>query len=168
MGPDTVLDFEVQKFTRVCAVTGRELAPGETFYSYLVRDGAETIRKDVASSDWNGPPDDCLGWWKSEVPDPKSRKLNWAPHDVMLHYFSETENDPTKADVRFVLALLMIRRRIFRLEDTEVDDSGNEVLRVFCARNESEYAVPVTAVTPERAQEVQAIISDLLVDTGKS
>ena len=158
--------FEVQRFTRVCAETAAELKPGETFYSYLIRDGSQTARKDVSATAWTGPPDDCLGWWKSEVPDPKSKKVHWAPHDVMLHYFAETEGKPDQLDVRYILSLLMIRRRIFRLEETETSDEGQETLVLYCSRNETEYHVPVVDIDSERAVQVQGLISQLLVDAG--
>jgi len=161
-----VLDFEVQRFTRVCAKTERDLTPGETFFSYLIRDGSETVRKDVAADAWTGPPDDCLAWWKSEVPDPKSKKMHWAPHDVMLHYFAETEGKSAESDVRYILSLLMIRRRIFRLEETETREQGQEVMVLYCSRNETEYEVPVVKISAERASEVQVLLSQLLVDAG--
>ena len=161
-----MVDFDVQKFTRVCAQTEAEFKPGDEFYSYLVREGAATVRRDVAASAWKGPPVDCIGWWKSEVPDPKTKKLHWAPNDVMLHYFAETEGQTDQADVRYILALLMIRRRIFRLEETETNEEGQEVLMLYCSKNESEYEVPVVSMSQERSQEVQALISELLVDVG--
>ena len=161
-----MLDFEIQRFTRVCSKTQRELKPGDEFYSYLVHLGAETVRKDIVADQWKGPPEECLAWWKSEVPDLKSTKMHWAPHDVMLHYFAETEGKPEAADVLYVLALLMIRRRIFRLELTETDDQGNETMILYCSRNETEYQVQVVQISRERAKEVQSLLSQLLVDVG--
>ena len=35
------MDYEVQRCSRHCAESGRELAPGEAFYSVLVAEGAE-------------------------------------------------------------------------------------------------------------------------------
>jgi len=163
-----VVDFEVQRFTRVCAKTGRELQPGETYYSVLIRDGVQIIRQDVAAGEWDTPPEDCLGWWKSEVPDPKAKKMHWAPHDVMLHYFAETENDPEQADVRYVLSLLMVRRRILRLEETETDDAGRETMLLYCPRNETEYSVGVTPISQQRVQKIQELLAQLLVDAAGS
>ena len=34
-----MLDFDIQRFTRHCHATGRELSPGEAFYSVLVSEG---------------------------------------------------------------------------------------------------------------------------------
>ena len=60
------MDFEVQRFTRRCAATDRELAPGELFYSVLLAEGAEVVRHDYAAEAWNGPTVRAApGWWKS-------------------------------------------------------------------------------------------------------
>ena len=121
-----MIDFEIQKFSRRCASTGRELAPGEAFYSVLVAEGAEVIRLDYSTESWSGAPDDAVGWWKSEVPDPKSNRLQWAPNDVMLHYFQQILAQDNKKEVCYVLTLLMIRRRIFKMEATERDAQGRD------------------------------------------
>ena len=159
-----MLDFEVQRFTRVCAITQRDLKAGDVFFSVLIRDGAEIVRQDVAADAWSGPPEECLAWWKAEVPDPKARKMHWAPHDVMLHYFADTEGKPEQLDVRYVLALLMIRRRIFRLEESESDQQGRATMIVFCPRNDQEYRIDVVEPTEERSREIQQLLSQLLVD----
>jgi hypothetical protein len=161
-----VLDFDVQRFSRVCAVTQRELVPGDAFYSVLIRDGGGVVRQDIFSDAWTGPPDECLGWWKSEVPDPKNKKLQWAPHDVMLHYFAETEDKLDQKDVRYVLTLLMVRRRIFRLEETETNADGREEMILFCPRTENEHRVEVVSVGQQRAREIQELLAQLLVDAG--
>ena len=162
-----MLDFDVQKFTRVCAETQHEFQPGERFFAYLVRDGRQIVRRDVSEQAWQGPPDDCIAWWQSSVPDFKAKKANWAPDDVLLHYFQETEDKPEQQDVRYILALLLIRRRLFRLEDTVDEDTG-ESLEVYCSRNDTQYTIPVQHVSPTRAQEIQALLSQLMVDAGGS
>lgn len=160
-----MLDFEVKKFTRVCAETEHQFQAGETFYAYLVREGGDTVRRDVCVDAWNGPPDDCIAWWKASVPDLKSKKLNWAPNDVLLHYFQETEDKPDEQDIRYILTLLLIRKRVFRLESSEQQEFG-EALVVYCSQNESEYAVPVLTISSARAQEIQTMLSQLIVDAG--
>jgi hypothetical protein len=66
-----------------------------------------------------------------------------------------------------VLALLMVRRRIVRSEGTESDASGQETLKLFCPRNETEYRVPVVLPgTSERAEAIQQELAQLL-ETGQ-
>ncbi|MBC8871123.1 MAG: hypothetical protein H8E44_16985 [Planctomycetes bacterium] len=157
-----MLDFEIQRCTRRCAKTDRDFQPGEAFYSVLRAEGSEVVRYDYCEQAWEGPPDDAIGSWKSQMAEPNAKKVNWAPNDVMLHYFQELEGQAGREDVRYILALLMIRRRILRLEETENDETGRELLIVFCGRNETEYRVPVVPPDEPRSQEIQEELAQLL------
>ncbi|MEX2175413.1 MAG: hypothetical protein WD872_13710 [Pirellulaceae bacterium] len=157
-----MIDFEVQRCSRRCSATDRELKDGETCYSVLVSEGASVVRRDYSAEAWPGPPEKALGWWKSTVVDPNIGRLAWAPNDVMLNYFERLGEDPAAEDTRYVLALLLVRRRIARVERTEKDESGREVLIVYCPRNEGEYRVAEALPTPERAAAIQQQLSELL------
>jgi len=157
-----MLDFEIQRCTRRCAESGEELKPGDTFYSVLLSEGDKVLRYDYSERSWAGPPEKSLGWWKSQMPSASANRMNWAPNDVMLHYFQELEGQEGKQEIRYVLALLMIRRRIVRLEDTETDEDGNELLVLFCPKTENENKVPVVAPSEEKISEIQDELAQLL------
>jgi len=156
-----MLDFDVKRCTRKCAQSDRELRPGEKVFSILVADGGEVRRVDYAAEAWQGPPDDALGWWEFTIPDPQGNKLQWAPSDIIRKYFHELASNPAEADKRYVLGLLMVRRRMMRLEATESDDEG-EHLVLYCPKKEEEFKVPVVTPTKERVQVIQQQLADLL------
>jgi hypothetical protein len=160
--PRIVLDYDVQRCTRRCAATDRELKDGETCFSVLVAEGAVVVRRDYSAQAWNGPPGDCLGWWKSTVIDPHAGRMTWAPSDVMLSYFERLITDPTAADARYVLALLLVRRRVLRVEAHEKDAEGRDVLVLHCSRNESDYRVAEVMPTPQRVAAIQQQLAELL------
>jgi hypothetical protein len=162
------LDFEIQRFTRHCAATGRELKPGESFYSALVSKGAQVERQDFAVESWTGPPEGTLGWWKSQVPTPSAQKVHLAPNDVMLELLEQWEAVPTRHDSRYVLSLLLVRRRVLRLEETETDDTGTEVSVLYCPRRDCTYRVPAVMPSDERAAEIQDELSKLLFAGAES
>lgn len=161
-----MLDFEIQRCTRKCFATERDLRPGEAFHSVLVQQGAEVVRRDYSEEAWTGPPEGALGSWKSHMPGAGNKKLHWAPNDVMLHYFEQLAETPEKADVRYVLALLMIRRRVVRQEAVETDEQGREVVVLFCPKNEQEYRAVVVMPPAERVQEIQNELAQLLYADG--
>ena len=156
------MDYEVQRSARHCFVTGREFVPGETYYSVLVAEGAELKRYDYAADAWQGPPAEAVGWWKSQVPDRTTARKHWAPNDVMLHFWDELAEQPDKQDMRYVLTLLLIRRRVFRLEEETRDDQGREVLAVYCPRREATYRVPAVPPEPARVEQIQEELAALL------
>lgn len=156
------MDFEIARCTRRCAATERELAPNEVFYSVLIEKGSEIVRVDYSAEGWPGPPEGAVGWWKSRMPGAEPEKKHWAPNEVMLQYFDQLAGDDARADVRFVLALLLVRRRVFRLEDAAADESANRELAVYCARRDASYRVPVVEPDAKRAQEIQDELARLL------
>ena len=155
------MDYEVQRSAQRCATSGREFAPGEKFYSALVVEGAELRRYDYAAEAWQAPPPGAIGWWQSQLPDAGGKRPHGVPNDVLLQCFDELAEQPERQDMRYVVALLLVRRRVFRLEE---DDraSGGEVLRLHCPRRDASYEVPVVIPDPARIDEIQQQVAKLL------
>ena len=156
------VDFQVQRCSRRCSATDKEFQPGEVFYSLLIADGAEIVRRDFSESAWEGPPENAVGWWQSQMPSINSKKIGWAPNDVMLEFFQQLADKPEKEDLRYILTLLLIRRRVMRLEETELQE-GREQLVVYCSRQEQTYRVTVVHPDPARTQEIQDELATLLL-----
>jgi hypothetical protein len=157
----SVMEYEIHKSTRHCAITGRELQPGEVFYSVLRPAGDDIVREDYSTESWQGPPESIIGWWKSRLPTVEARKVHWAPNDVMLDLFEGFADDPAQADLRYVLALLLIRRRVMRLEDTETGPQG-ETMVLFCPRRDEEYRVVAAPPDEARVAVIQQELAQLL------
>ena len=167
-----LLDFEVQRCTRRCAATDRALEPGELSYSVLEVHGADVVRKDFCSEAWSGAPESALGWWKTRIPEPSSKKVKLAPNEVLLDLFDELADRPEQCDLRYVLTLLLIRRRVLRL-DTPTEPVGTtppvnlgrspEMMFVYCTKRDATYSVPAEMPDPARIDEIQLQLSELLI-----
>jgi hypothetical protein len=131
-------------------------------------EGAEIIRQDFCSEGWNGPPEKAFGWWKSRVPEPTAKKIKLAPNEVLLELFDQLA-ERHEADLRYVLALLLVRRRVLRVDlagesiGVQQRAAENETMIVYCPKRETTYEVPVAMPRGERIDEIQKQLSDLLV-----
>jgi hypothetical protein len=167
------LDFEVQRCTRRCAATDRALAPGDVCYSVLEINGAEVIRTDFCSDGWNGAPQAAFGWWKSRIPEPTAKKIRLAPNDVLLELFDQLAQRREQQDLRYVLTLLLVRRRVLRVdvangelrERSSANSNGNEfeTMVVFCPKRDASYEVTVNMPSGKRIDEIQQQLSELLI-----
>jgi hypothetical protein len=157
------MDYDVQRCTRHCATSGRELREGEECYSALMAAGAELKRLDYAVEAWQGPPEGALGWWKSRVPTREAKKNRLAPNEALLECFVALEGVADKQDMRLVLALLLVRRRVLKLEERETDDQGRELLVLFNPRDDATHRVTGVMPSLERADEIQNELAQLLV-----
>ena len=156
------MDYELQRPTKQCAKTDRDLAPGETYYTVLMAEGAELRRYDYSVDAWEGPPEGAIGWWKTQIPDAKARKKHWAPNDVMLQFFDQLATQEDKQDMRYVLALLLVRRRVMRHEETEYDEQDRELMVLYCPRREETYRIPAVIPDAQRVDEIQEELAKLL------
>lgn len=129
-----VVEPSIQRFSRKCSLTGRDIGPGEVYFSSLVETPTGIQRHDFARDAWTGPPEECLGWWKSRLPVPSQSKIRWAPDSVLLAYF-EKLLVTQRWDVLNVLVLALARRRIMSVEyptrqtsTADDPDASNELL----------------------------------------
>lgn len=167
-------EFEIQRSTRRCAATDRPLAPGEWCYSVLEVQGAEIVRKDYAASAWPGVPAESFGWWKARVPEPHAKKIKLAPNEVLLELFDQLAEQPHNEDMRYVLALLLVRRRVLRLDGPAlgaVKPSAAvavQTMTVICPLRDASYEVSVVMPSDERIEKIQSHLNELLVSGTES
>lgn len=171
-----LLDFEVRTCSRSCAETGKELQPGEVYFSVLsVQEKGqetETVRRDFSVEAWSGPSETCLGWWRSRVPV-KEEKPKLAPTEVMLNLFTALADRPAAIkpedrQFRYLLGLLLIRRRVLRREDSIHNKAGKEVLMLSAPRRDEQYELMVDEPNQEQAVQIQQRMIDLLYGDGDS
>jgi hypothetical protein len=154
-----LLDFDISHCTRVCAATGRTFAPGETYFSTLHSDGGAVVRKDYCAAEWRGPEANAIAWWKSRVDHDARPKL--APQDVLLNLFAELATRPDEAEFRYVLGLLLVRRRLLKLDDTRRVGQP-EVMILDCPRRNEQYELAVATPNAERTEQIQQRMVELL------
>ncbi|WP_145282698.1 hypothetical protein [Pirellulimonas nuda] len=131
--------------------------------SVLVDVEGETVRRDFSSEAWEGPPEGALGWWRCVAGGPAAPTQQRSPSDVLLDLFdawSPGAADQTgQPDARYVAAMLLVRRRVFRADDAQEDPA---VLTVECPRRSETYQVPVNVPDETRAGEIEALIDAAL------
>ena len=153
---------DIPKCGRKCAATEQELKPGEPFYSVLFEEENELKRLDYALSAWPGPPEYFIGFWKSKIPLQTERKPKLAPNDILLNFYDQLASQPDKKDLCYVLVLLLIRRRLFRLEKEEIFETGRRQMTIYCPQRDESYLIDVEIPSDERIEELQNTLAALL------
>lgn len=174
------IDYDVRQTARRCAVTDRAFSPGEEFFSVLVPpedDPASDVieRRDLSREAWQGPPEYAIAWWRARMPGAK-RKARLAPNEVMLDLFDRWADDANRVESRYVLTLLLIRRRVLKLHDSDEtlpsaddsaavnDETSPETITVYCSDRETSYQVVAAAPDDERVGAIQSELYALLYD----
>jgi hypothetical protein len=156
-------EYQIQANSRRCAVTGRELHPGEKFFTALLDVDGKFVRQDYSSEAWQGPPTGAFSFWTGRVPAQEEGRRPRIDDDLLFDCFQrlEGQTEADKINFRYVVALLLMRRKRFKFEEAR-KDGGQEYLRLRCAKTRKVYPVVNPRLTEEEMAAVQEEVFKVL------
>ncbi len=113
--------LEVPKPGGACSVSGRAIAPGEKFVAAVRETEAGLERVDVAAEAWEAfDRAGLLAYWQAVMPRPEQKKKLFVDDEVLCTLFERLADatDEAKLNFRFVLALVLMRKRMIVYEET--------------------------------------------------
>jgi hypothetical protein len=151
-----MIEYQIQPSTRRCCVTGREMQPGERCFSVLLDEGGKLLRRDYSPEAWQGPPAGAFSFWAGHVPLPEARRRLAFDDELLLDCFAQLEGqtEAARINLRYVVALLLMRRRRFQFEEAQPEGDG-EVLTLRCTRTGVRHRVVNPGLTEEEMAAVQ-------------
>ncbi len=163
--------------TGKCAATGRDLQFGEHFVATLTEQpGTPGLgRVDFSVEAWAGgarpaAPAQVVGMWRATYQPEAQKKSPLLGDQEMLDLFEELgpSHEERQERFRFLLALLLIRRRLLRVISTRRTPKGS-ILSVLRRGEDAGQRTPMEVVDPglDEATITEAIEQlGLLVDSG--
>lgn len=160
----TMTEYEIQPLSLRCAQSGRELKPGEFYYSVLSESPEGFSRNDYSAEAWTGPRDGAIGFWRSKVPESTGKKHAQLVDDsVILEFFNRLsgEQEAYKINFRYILALLLVRKKVLKLVGV-ARDSDREVLVLRLPATGEQHRVVNPELTEEQLNAVQTEVERVL------
>ncbi|MGQ0635503.1 MAG: hypothetical protein ACT4QC_12885 [Planctomycetaceae bacterium] len=150
------MDYQFRPIGRKCAATGNDLVAGEPCYSVLVEQPGELKRRDDSQAGWAGPPEGTVGAWKCIVPAPAATRIEPLDTNALMRCFERLSEEalPERDGLRYVLALLLVKKRRLRLDGSQTAGS-EEFLQLSGARGEGAWEVPDLQPSDDEVQRWQ-------------
>jgi len=156
-------EYAIQPLSLRCARTGRELKPGEAYYSVLSESPDGFVRTDCCAEAWTGPPEGAIGFWRSVVPQGTKERRTVIDASVLMDCFvrlTESEDD-YKRNFRFILALLLLRRKALKLVGTS-REVNRDILVLRVPASDEEYRVVNPDMSEEQLAAMQSEVEKML------
>jgi len=137
------MDWKIVQGKGQCSACGAELVEEQAFYSALVDTGVEFQRRDFCESCWaSEPEEEAFSFWKTKVPPADSAKRPMIDDDALYDFFQrlEPETDPSKQNFRFLLGLMLMRKKFLKFADLERAD-GQEYIVLRRSRGKTRHRV---------------------------
>ncbi len=155
--------WEFDRATGRCASTGRLLEEGAEFYTVLFEEGDSFRRVDFAADTWTEPPPGAFCHFKSRIPVKAKRKKLLVDTEVLINFFERLagEEQAVRVQFRFVLALLLMRKRQLRYDSTSTKDEA-EVWQMTLTRDQSVHDVVNPKLTDDQIEQVSRQVTAIL------
>ena len=123
-------EYDISRTSGQCLTCQKALEPGDEFMA-AVREGEEgLLREDHCLECWQKRPDaadgDHLAVWRARVPQPQEKRKLLVDDPLIANFFERLEDaeTPAKISYRFVLALVLMRKKILVYEGMRKSPEG--------------------------------------------
>ncbi len=156
-------DWEIHRPLGTCTGSGRAIGPNEEFIATLVESGGKFERKDYSSEYWTANKPAVFCYWKSVMPKPDQKKKIFIDNDMLLAFFERlaSETDEEKVNFRFVLTLILMRKRILKYDSSKTED-GKEIWTVKIAGRDETAQVINPKLTEDKIEQLSEQLGQIL------
>lgn len=160
-------DWTIQSRSGRCAVTGRDFAEGEFFYTLLYRERDGFRREDISEEAWRGRQGDSdaaapYSFWRTKfeatpiVPETLAKET---AEDLLRRYMSG--QDEGHANARYILALMLERKRLLKQIEAKEEVHGRTLVYEHVKTGEV-FVVPDPGLRLDQVEAVQGEVAALL------
>lgn len=121
-------DFEIGRSGGKCHGCQQALPDESDFHSAVFEQPGGFERRDYCVTCWQGPPADSFCHYRTRLRARQTRQRTLVDDNVLLNFFQrlgEHADDPVKRDFRFVLSLILLRRRLLKFDRTVRGPQGD-------------------------------------------
>jgi len=137
-----IMEYNISKTSGRCLKCQCELKVGEEFVAVLRELPEDFQREDYCTSCWNADEPKAVdqaaagsaatsvvGVWRSRLGAPQEKKKLFVDNDLLVNFFERLEEatEPLKVNFRFVLGLVLMRKKLLVYEGrTKLPDGREE------------------------------------------
>jgi len=121
-------DWEINKPLGHCYGTERQIQPEEEYYAVLVETDQGLERRDFCLEYWQQNQPEVYCYWKTKMASLGKKQQLFIDDEMLMAFFERLghETEQEKLNFRFVVALILMRKRRLKYEASLTQD-GKEI-----------------------------------------
>jgi hypothetical protein len=158
-------EWDIQSRSHACTNCQQAFADKQNYHTLLAFSTDGYLRRDLCAACFlQANRDGVFSYWQGEYklpPPPPAEAIQKDTAESLLRKLVES-TDPTHAGARYILAVMLERKRLLKHRDTVTDDAGNEVLVYEHTQTGESFTVPDPHLRLDQLEEVQKQVADIL------
>lgn len=137
------------------------LAGGDEYVAVLYDRASQFERQEFCLDCWadrQGRLQDAFSTWRGRVPMPEEPKSKLVSDEVLIEFFEKLEGleEASKINLRFVLGLMLMRKKLLVYEGSGTDQHGRELWSMRFRADSRPLALIRPALSQQQITEVSA------------
>ncbi len=155
--------WEIDKPLGQCYGTGRKIQHGEEYFGALVETEEGLQRRDFCADYWEKEKPNVFCYWKTRLPHPDQKRQIFVDDGMLLAFFDRLarETEQEKINFRFVLALILMRKRRLKYDSSRMDND-KEIWRLRFAGDKQTVEVINPHLDDEQIEQLSSQIGQIL------
>lgn len=156
-------EWEINKPLGRCCGTGEAIQAGEEYFAALVETEEGLQRRDFSADYWHQNKPEVFCYWKTRLPHPDQKKNVFVDDEMLMAFFERLagENEQEKINFRFVLALVLMRKRRLKY-DSSRSDGDREIWMLRASGDKKIFSVINPHLNEEQIQVLSSQIGQIL------
>jgi len=162
-------EYKIGASSRHCRACGRVFQVNEEYYSAVVETAQENLleRHDFCGPCWKPPEGGYFSYWKTHVPEPGPdlrrgpRLIDMGRLMELFEHLADSE-DVQARRFRYVLALVLMRKRRLKVVESRRLKDGGEELTLRETGTQRTHAVSAPPVTEDEIRSVTDRLREVL------
>lgn len=156
-------EWEIKKTLGKCWGTDEEFVVGQDYYAALMETEEGFERRDYSVGYWQEHKPEAYCFWKTKMGDPEEKKQLFIDDEMLMAFFERLaeETDEEKLNFRFVLTLVLMRKRKLKYMHHVMAD-GKEVWHMRVAGEGRMVTVVNPELTEDKIEELSSQIGQIM------
>jgi len=153
-------DWEIEKPLGQCWGTGKKIEYDEEYFATLVETERGLQRRDFCTDYWHEHKPKVFCYWKTKLPQPDQKKQLFVDDGMLMAFFErlEGEKEQEKIDFRFVLTLVLMRKRRLKYDSSRME-ADREIWRLRVVGGDKQF---VEVINPQLdRQQIEQLSSQM-------
>lgn len=156
-------DWEITKPLGQCSGTGKIFSPGTDYFAALVQTEQGLERRDYSISFWESEKPATYCFWRSRIPEGREKKRLFVSDEMLVSFFERLseETDMEKVNFRFVLTLILMRKRKLKYESSRTEE-GREIWSLRVTGEDRSVQVVNPHLTEDQIEQLSSQMGQIL------
>lgn len=166
------IELNIAKMSGRCDACQAELLPGEEVVATLTEGKEQFVRADLCLKCWQErygrdaarADQEFLCLWRRRVPEPKETKKLFIDNELLVNFFERLAGaeEPARINFRFVLALVLMRKKLLTYGRSDTTDDGLEVWKMQLKHTGEVHEVINPQMDEEKIEDVSRQLGQIL------